>query len=768
MLRPRRGRPAVSPRPYTLPSACIPLDDESLPSLVARNADRYGFKDPMLIVERLGLHKQSLPALASERPPGDKAAALATLLGVDEGTLEGMSNWGRSPNMATVGAHEIRPRHLHAGLRRSCPLCLQDSLHHRSFWNISAVQHCTVHGLALPVRCPGCGHPPSWRGKRLDRCGNPGCDHDLTAWSGPPSEPAPEYALGLHALYRDGPSATLPGCGLPLARAAEAALAIGCFALNQGKMGRPDSFLREHGELAHDAMIKGWEALTDWPHGLHRVLDGLRSRAGERGWRFGMRREFGGLHRWLYDAAAEPWAAQLKKGFADYLAGQPDLRASAAALKRFGSPDALRNRHMTANDAAEYLGVAPETMAELATREKLHLLPPSGAGTPTLLRADLVHALKQKKQGTLMKQEAEAILGVGRPTLGQLLEDGVLSTLPPDQRVTHQRILRRDEVEELVVRVVAAVVPARQGTQLVSFSGAMAGRRGASTLIQAILKGRVVPRGTAPKRKGIGSLLFNSREVEAALAPGRATLSLVEAAQRMGLEIDSVRAWAAEGFLGTAASDSAFERGTRVTEDGIASFSAEYITSSEIGKETGTSGRWAAERLDFQGHPPLASASTTKLYRRADISPAVLTRLQERKSAGRAASASAAFDLAREVADAVASELGVDLQRAWNGFSDGDGKVYLQAVAGRRQRYSSKYAFRFSGHMRERLERAQTGMLALALVEDRSFILLPWAAAKQLVPAGGRYRETIYVDADARGAVADERLAAAQRWLLGR
>jgi hypothetical protein len=758
----------VSARSYTLPSACIPLDDESLPSLVARNADRYSFKDSMLIVERLGLHKQSLPALANERPPGDKAAALATLLGVDEDTLQRMSNWGKSPNMATAGGHEIRPRHLHAGLRRSCPLCLQDSLHHRSFWNVSAVQHCTVHGLLLLIRCPGCKHPPNWRGKRLNRCGNPGCKHDIAEWSGPVSEPAPEYALGLHALYGAGPGATLPGCGLAFGRAAEAALAIGGFALNRGKMGRPDCFLRAHGGLAHEAMIKGWEALTDWPHGLHRVLDGLRDRAGERGWRFGMRREFGGLHRWLYDAAAEPWAATLKEGFADYLAGQPDLRASAAALKRFGSPEALRNRHMTANDAAEYLGVAPETMAELAAREKLHLVPPSGAGAPTLLRADLVHVLKEKKQETLMKQEAEAILGVGRPTLRQLLEDGVLTTLPAEKRVTHQRILLREEVEDLLRRALKAVIPAKTGAQLVSFAGAMAGRRDASTLIQAILAGRVIPRGQAPKRKGINSLLFDGREVEAALAPGRATMSLVEAAQRMGMDIESVRAWAAEGFLATTVSASPHERGSRVTEDGLAAFKADYVTSTEVGKQAGTSGRWAAERLRFQGHPPLPSASITKLYRRCDITPEVLDSLRERKSAGRAESAAAAFELAREVADVVASELGAEFHRSRNGFSDGEGGVYLQVVAGRRQRYSSKYVFRFSGHMRERLERAQTGMLALALVEDRSFILLPWVAAKQVVPAGGRYRETIYVDADARGAVADERLAAAQRWLPGR
>jgi hypothetical protein len=110
----------------------------------------------------------------------------------------------------------------------------------------------------------------------------------------------------------------------------------------------------------------------------------------------------------------------------------PDLRATSAALKRSGSPEALHKRHMTTNDTAEYLGVAPETMAELSMRENLHLLPPAGAGVPTLLRADSVHALGQRKQGTLMKQEAEVILGVGRPTLCQLPEDGVLTTLPAD------------------------------------------------------------------------------------------------------------------------------------------------------------------------------------------------------------------------------------------------------------------------------------------------------------------------------------------------
>ncbi len=753
----------MSPRPYSLPNPCTPLEDESLASLITRNAGRYSFTDPMLVVRRLGFDRQLLPAVAGERPPAATAEGLAALLGVNCATLETMASWGTSPNTAMVGGHQVRPRQLGLSLRRGCPRCLSISAHHRSFWDILAVQHCPVHGLPLQTRCGGCKRLVRWKGKRLDRCGNVGCHHDLSAWSGEASLPVPAYITGLDTLYRGGPTATLPGCELGMGRAAEVALAIGGFAIGISKMGRHDSFLRSQGALAHEAMAKGWAALGDWPHGLHCTLDAIREDAGGRGWRFGMRREFGGLHRWLYDVRAEPWATAFNDAFSGYLASQPDLRETPAALRRANSASALRDRHMTATDAAEYLGVAPQKMAELAERENLHLVPPSDAVSPLLFRADLVHALGQRKQSTLMKHEAEAILGVGSSTLRQLLEDGVLTSLPPDERVTHQRLLLRHEVEELVRRALDAVAPVGQGARLVSFAGAMAGRRNASTLIQAILSGQVVPRGTAPKRKGINALLLDSGEVEAALTPPRATMTLLEAAQRLGADLESVRAWASEGFLATTTSTSPFERGTRVTDDALTSFSAEHITSSEAGRQAGTSGRWAAERLEFQGHLPLPSASLSKLYRRGDITSAVLDSLRDRKSAGRAASA--AFSFARAVADAVASELGVELQRSSNGFADAERGIYLQVLAGRRERYRSKYAFRFSGRARAQLEGASRGMLALALVEDRSFILLPWSAAKEVVPNSGRYLDSIYFAADARGVVEDEQIATAQRWL---
>jgi hypothetical protein len=169
-----------------------------------------------------------------------------------------------------------------------------------------------------------------------------------------------------------------------------------------------------------------------------------------------------------------------------------------------------------------------------------------------------------------------------------------------------------------------------------------------------------------------------------------------------------------------------------VTDDGIIAFAADYVTNSEVGKHVGTSGRWEAERLEFQGHPPLPLASITKLDR-CDTTQAVQESLRERKSAGQAKSVSAAFEAAREVSEAVASDMGVDLRRAWNGFADETRGVYLQVVVRRRQRYSSKYVSRFSGHMREHFEAAETGLLALALVNVRSFVLPPWTAARELM-----------------------------------
>ncbi len=748
-------------RPYVLPRPLRPLEDESLASLVTRNAATYGFENPLLVLNRLGPGKETLKALVNARPD----ASLASLLALDLATLRRISAWNRTVGLADVGGREIRRVFLHLGLKRSCPACLAESLHHRALWDVIAIGSCHRHGGSLTSSCPGCGKPPRWYGFRLDRCGNDGCTFDLRRDTRADIGRIPHHVRGLCDLYDAGLDAVLPELELDFGKAVEVTYMLGSHIRRSGLLGRPDAFLRRHPRQAADLMEAGWGVLHDWPDGFDRMLDGFRGKADTRGGRYGLRREFGGFAKWLSTHVEAPWATALRDGFANYLSKQMDLRTTAKGLRRYGSPARLRNQHMTLSEAAVFLAVSPETMAELADREELYLIRRSGAGAPSLLRADLVQALKNRKQATLTKDQAVATLGVGRKVLRRMLETGLLSTVADGERVTHFRLLLRSEVETIVEKAYRSLKAAPPKGKLIPLLFTMGGRRDLLDVLEAVLDGRIRARGIRPGEPGLRGLLFDSREIEDILAPERATLTLVAAGERLELDIESVREWAKEGFLTTVGSASRYERGRRVTEDHLGSFKTAFVTSGELGKLASTSGRWAAERMEFLGYPSLCASSVTKLYRRSDITPEVVARLRTKVAKGNVVSVAEAKELVRQVGLDVEVRLGLRLRKAWSGFSDPAGQTYVQMVVGRRQRSCSRYVFRFNPAMRTRLSAVDNGWLVLALMGFDSYLLVPWACAEARTGSTTDHRHHIRLTVDAHGQVRDPELKPYQQWI---
>lgn len=746
---------------YVLPRAVRPLTDETLPSLVTRNARDYGFADPMLVLKPLGLGLEKLNVLAHARPPD----GLDTLLGLEADVIQRLSSWHETAGMARVGGREIRRGFLDIGLKRSCPACLEESLHHRAIWDVAAITSCPRHGGLLVVACPGCGRPPRWRGSRLEWCGNADCTFDLRRDLLTDRDEAPAHVEGLHALYDEGLDAMLPGFNLDFGMAVEVTFIMGSHVRRTGLMGKVSAFLRKDPAATSDLMESGWNVLTNWPRSFDGMLDGLRGRAKDRGGRYGLRREFGGFAKWLSTHVGEPWALPFQEAFGAYLARQSDLRTTSAGLRRFGSPERLRHLHMTLTEAAKFLSVAPQTMVELADREDLYLIQRSGAGAPSLLRADRVHALKDRQEATLLRGEAAGMLGVGVTVLRRMLAAGLLSTVGKEKRVTQQRVLVRSEVEDFVRRAYGRLQEAPPRGKLVPLVYAMAGRRDMLDVLRAVMEGRLRPRAVRSGQPGLRGLLFDSLEVEEIVSPGQTTFSLVDAAAKLGMDIESVREWARDGYLPTVRLTSRHERGDRVTEQGLRQFRTDFVTSIEVGRLASTSGRWAVERLRFLGQPPLPSASVTRLYRRAEITADMVARVRPPESHGRAAAVEEANVLVDRVGADVARRLDLELRRAWSGFSDQTGKIYLQVIVGRRQRSCSKYVFRFNPGMRTRLSAAGGGWLALALTGFDSYMLVPWDHAEPIVGNTMEERHWLRIGVDANGKVSEPELEAMQQWM---
>ncbi len=499
---------------YALPRPVRVLEDETLASLVTRNAATYRFADPMLVLAPLELGKIELGRV-TRLPP---TSALACLLGVDVGTLKALSSWSATSGMASVGEHEIRPMFLDGYVRRSCPHCLRESLHHRAFWDVLAIDVCPRHGTVLTRRCPGCGKAPLWAGYRLDRCGNSTCSFDLTCAGPASADPMPvgDHVQGLHALYVAGPEASLPGTGLAFGRAVEAAFGLGCHGSSVRRSGRSDSFLRRHSNRVPGLMERGWQVLSRWPHRFYEMLDELRSRASTRK-EVGLRREFGTLSTWLSGGTKEAWSEPLRKVFAAYLERQPDMVVSVQAVRRYGHTQIASPDDMTMNGAAAFLGLSKKTMMDLAERRNLYAVRGAVAGSGILLRADMVHALKALKEACLQHGEAATTLGIGHVVLSKLLKSGLLASVPPEDRVTQHHVVLRSDVEALLDRAYATLEPSASRRKLVPLAFAMAGQRDTVDVLQAVLKGRLCARGTTPGDRNLSQLLFDSQEVRDAI-----------------------------------------------------------------------------------------------------------------------------------------------------------------------------------------------------------------------------------------------------------
>ena len=476
-----------------------------------------------------------------------------------------------------------------------------------------------------------------------------------------------------------------------------------------------------------------------------------------------LRKEFGYLTHWLFRFGSEPWCKPVAEAFAVYAATQIDFATTAAGLRRYGSLEALRHRHMTMSEAARFLSVAPETMIELADREGLYLVCSSGQGAPSLLRADLVKGLHETKTATLLKREAEKLLGVGRPALRDLERAGLLPVVPPKERVIQQRIYRVADVEALVESLEAKIPTVRvrrKGVVLVALADAAQPHRSLVQVCQAVLNGSLRPVALQARAKGLRRIMLDRREILASLPVPRTTLSVVQAARELGVAAETARLWVTRGLLQTELVGTKEERGHRVTREALERFRREFAMAAEVAAETGIgSGRWASERLAFLGvravSGPSADGGQSRLFRRSDLTPAVLGRLRAGVPCAnsRDRSTKAAFDLAATIARRAEELLGKPLRRRWNGFSDADGTVFVQTLTGRRKRFMSRYDFRFNAQNTARMDAAKEAWVAFAFLGQDFFLLVPWREVRPLLDVSRFDRHPVTIPVDGAGRV---------------
>lgn len=748
--------------PYALPNPCMPFPDESLPGLAMRNAEFYRLRDAKQIFSRIRPPDLVLWTLCMEDPDSGFGQRMRALLGLGEDNFRRMSMWTGSDTSTAVLGHAVWRDLIRPRVRASCPGCLRDSRHHRAVWLLDVMPACAIHGTQLVTRCPNpkCGRRQNWIGVGVHRCGAKGCGFDLRdAAAASVDDDAMGGVRGLHRLLHHAPQAGGP-LGMPFGSALRTAFTLGRYAHGLAATQAPGFIAREGERLPH-ILNSGWNALQDWPHGFHRLLDGMRRRSGVGAGGAGLRAIFGGFSKQVYDWTREPWGGPIGIAFAEFAASQPDLATTAGVLSRYAGDAELDRRHVRIAEAARNLGISGTALHALAGRRGL-LVDLGIPNAPTLLRADAVREIGRQLPDCLLPEQARAMLGVGTKVMVQLEATGLVRRVPEAERIMEFRPFSRLQIEGFLLACSGSrrAIPESKAKRLglLPILSAVAPWRTATDLCRALFEGRLVAAATVTGRIGLLRVRLKAADVEAAFPSGRGTLSMVEAGREMGIRHMPLHVWARRGLLETVVSSDPRETGARVTREGLARFRAEYVTSGELA-ETFGQGRntWLARLLEFGGIRPISGpgidGSEATLLRRSDCTPEALDavrRRQAKPAAGAVERRRLAFERVGRAARTVAGRWHAEFDRRNNHFMDPKGGRVLQIIVGARASMTGGLVFDIGVPNHARLAGAREAWVALVPREGEHFLLVPFGLLSWRRDSSGTGRTTVAFDKDGR------------------
>ena len=720
----------------------------------------------MLLLSRTMPPTGSLPALVTREWSADFSARLGALLGVEEGILKRM-HYGTAARMeARFLGYALHRDHVTPTRRRLCPLCLRESEHHRMIWDLTILTVCPIHSVSLVDHCPNprCGRPLTWRTAHVGKCSEKSCGMEIRRAR---PQPMPPDALeGARAIcgYLDGSRALDVGYeGIGVEDLLPVVPHLGGFATGLKRVGRPTWLLEQHRDTLHEIVNAGWMALNDWPHSFHSLLDELYAQSQSRDGRFGLNKAFGYLSTWLSLNSAESWIQPLSAEFAAYLIRKDDLASTAAGLRRYGPIESLRGRNYTAREAANILGVSTETMTDLAEREDLYIVRPSGAGAPSTLRADKVDELVRRKPTMLSMGEAGELLDITQPTLRAMEAAGLLIAIPANKRIIVHNRFGRNDLVSLVERLgsrTSAENGEKDGRGLLPVTANKTLARSLPDICKAILEGKIVPQRFNTDATGLSRIVVSKDDVLRALPRERQTLSILQAAAELGVAADTIRLWIERGFLKAVVLNGVKrEVGQRVTPNDLENFKATFATAITVASEFGFgTGSTVTRRLRYLGVRPVSGPSVDRglgsLFRRSDLPTDPHAELiPSKKKQAEQRSSKQAYETAAAIGAASARLLHCSLKRWRNDFRNEDRKLFVQVLTGRRATGIGPYIFRFNQVKVIGLESAQTGWVAFGFPNRPFFLLVPWPKVRPFVDPEKADRVGILVHVDAQGRV---------------
>jgi hypothetical protein len=724
---------------YTLPRAVAWLPGESIVGLLVRNAVAHGFPVPARMLRPVGCERDRLDALAVRHLDGGTALAFADLLGISAEAFDRMHHGAPEPRTARLLGHTVHEEMVSLARRRACPLCLRESPHHRAIWNASLVTVCPEHGVLLADRCPRleCGRPMRWTTASVTGCSHRACRGSLL--DAPVTSVAPSSLGGLRNLVAmlfgedvAGAPPLSPGDALRLS------FLVGLAARGHRRVARPIGFAEDHPELVPAVLDAGWRVLSDFPRGFHAFLDGLRAGADGRKGRYGLRKQFGRFPDWLFRMSADPAFRLLVDEFADYTGAQPAL-ATRSPVARSRRSEAF----ITATAASDILGLTYERLVEVADRNGLWLVEPTGKGAASLLHAGRFRAFAARLDDALSREGAAEALNLSRTAFRKVVR--LLPVVPVGERALPERPFRRSDLQAFLARLEATAEPNagfRSCDGLVTADTLARSKVTIADVLSAVLDGKLRPQAIDETERGIPRLLFRSEPARQAVSGPAPTMSVNDAAVALCVKQEVAYHWVRRGLLASVTGSGRQEAGRRVTADALAAFRAEYVTATEVAAAHGLRGRWVSVHLTQIGVAPASAPHIDGcrqfLFRRASVDAVDPSRLVSGVTKLVARGPDAVPGLWKKLLRALRAALGGGLEARFHTLRDGARGIVVQGLLARNAGVLGTYHFVLGGGAAAELSAAREAYVAFAFADRPEFLLVPWAEARDAFTSAGK------------------------------
>lgn len=278
-MAPRRTADTSLDREFAL--GADPLPDETQIGFVARLAERRRGYTTQTLMGKLGFDTPT------NRWYSELGQRLARLAGTDVELLRAISLGEPQAEAATIRGRRLPFRMFDlfgTRLRRACPRCLDESAHHRCWWDVQPISACAVHGFALADHCPRCEAPLRWLGYGVRMTGCQ-CDADISAFDVPLVSEEERLAVALlQGFLGDERFAELAAearSRRPFADLDDAASADFMIRFAMDLLGRRLKRFSSVGSLdlarqGHRGLAMVVAATSDWPGSFHGALDDIR------------------------------------------------------------------------------------------------------------------------------------------------------------------------------------------------------------------------------------------------------------------------------------------------------------------------------------------------------------------------------------------------------------------------------------------------------------------------------------------------------------